>query len=33
MIGYAPRYSSLEAVQESVAWLIAQGLTCLSVQR
>ncbi len=25
-IGYQPRYSSLQAVQESVAWLIAQGI-------
>ncbi|MCX5481345.1 NAD-dependent epimerase/dehydratase family protein [Kaistia geumhonensis] len=25
MLGYAPRYSSLEAVQESVAWLIENG--------
>jgi nucleoside-diphosphate-sugar epimerase len=24
-IGYAPRYSSLEAVQEAVKWLIANG--------
>ena len=24
-LGYAPRYSSLEAVQESVSWLIADG--------
>jgi len=25
LIGYKPRYSSLQAVQESVEWLIAQG--------
>jgi nucleoside-diphosphate-sugar epimerase len=25
VLGYAPRYSSLAAVQESVSWLIAQG--------
>jgi len=25
MLGYAPRYASLEAVQESVAWLIENG--------
>jgi nucleoside-diphosphate-sugar epimerase len=25
LLGYAPRYSSLAAVQESVSWLIAQG--------
>lgn len=25
LLGYAPRYSSLQAVQEAVAWLIAQG--------
>ena len=25
LLGYAPRYSSLEAVQESVSWLMAQG--------
>ncbi|WP_193335940.1 NAD-dependent epimerase/dehydratase family protein [Devosia beringensis] len=25
LLGYAPRYSSLEAVQESVSWLVAQG--------
>ena len=24
-LGYEPRYSSLQAVQESVAWLIAHG--------
>jgi nucleoside-diphosphate-sugar epimerase len=27
LIGYQPRYSSLQAVCESVAWLDAQGLT------
>jgi nucleoside-diphosphate-sugar epimerase len=26
LLGYEPRYSSLEAVQESVAWLIREGL-------
>ncbi len=26
LLGYAPRYGSLEAVQESVAWLMAEGL-------
>lgn len=26
LLGYHPRYSSLQAVQESVAWLIAQGV-------
>jgi len=26
LLGYAPRYSSLEAVQESVAWMARQGL-------
>ena len=25
LLGYAPRYSSLEGVREAVAWLIAQG--------
>ena len=25
LLGYAPRYTSLEAVQESVSWLLAQG--------
>jgi nucleoside-diphosphate-sugar epimerase len=25
LLGYAPRYTSLEAVQESVSWLVAQG--------
>ncbi|MNY79840.1 hypothetical protein D3C86_2206490 [compost metagenome] len=25
LLGYAPRYSSLAAVQESVSWLIAHG--------
>lgn len=25
LIGYAPRYSSLEAVQESLSWLVEQG--------
>jgi nucleoside-diphosphate-sugar epimerase len=26
LLGYEPRYGSLEAVQESVAWLRAEGL-------
>jgi nucleoside-diphosphate-sugar epimerase len=26
MLGYEPRYSSLEAVRESVDWLIKQGV-------
>ena len=26
LLGYQPRYSSLEAVQESVAWLVEQGV-------
>jgi nucleoside-diphosphate-sugar epimerase len=26
LLGYAPRYGSLEAVQESVAWMARQGL-------
>jgi nucleoside-diphosphate-sugar epimerase len=25
LLGYAPRYTSLQAVQESVAWLMANG--------
>jgi nucleoside-diphosphate-sugar epimerase len=25
LLGYAPRYTSLEAVRESVRWLIAEG--------
>jgi hypothetical protein len=25
---YSPRYRSLEAVQESVSWLMAQGRFC-----
>jgi nucleoside-diphosphate-sugar epimerase len=25
LLGYRPRYSSLQAVQESVAWLMAEG--------
>lgn len=29
LLGYAPRYSSLAAVQESVAWLIANGKLAL----
>ena len=26
LLGYQPRYSSLEAVRESVEWLIGQGV-------
>jgi nucleoside-diphosphate-sugar epimerase len=26
LLGYQPRYTSLQAVQEAVAWLIAQGM-------
>ena len=26
LIGYLPRYGSLEAVRESVAWLIERGI-------
>ena len=26
LLGYEPRYSSLQAVRESVDWLIAQGV-------
>ena len=26
LLGYRPRYTSLEAVQESVSWLIEQGI-------
>jgi nucleoside-diphosphate-sugar epimerase len=25
LLGYAPRYSSLQAVRESVAWLVERG--------
>ena len=26
LLGYRPRYSSLEGVQEAVAWLVEQGI-------
>lgn len=33
LLEYEPRYTSIQAVQESVSWLIAQGRTQLSTKR
>ena len=33
MLGYAPRYSSLDALHEALAWLVANGQADVGGQR